>query len=139
MRTNSKAKQGFSLIEMMIATAILGFGMMGIAAMQINSMRGAQGGRDLTQAVASAQDQIEQLSRMDWSDLPAAGWTAPVAVTNHVESTVEVSDNVYMMDQRVSDVVVNQTRAVDVRISWTDPRRGARSFTLSTMKFNNGS
>lgn len=133
-----KSKAGFSLVEMMIAMAILAFGLMGIAAMQINSMRGSQGSRDLTRAVEAAQGQIEQLSRLNWSDLPTGTWTTPVASTSTIDGSVEQIDQIYMVDQRVSDVIADQTRSIDVRVSWTDPRRGDRTYTLTTMKFNNG-
>jgi type IV pilus assembly protein PilV len=139
MEPRTRSTQGFSLIEMMIAITILGFGLMGIAAMQINVMRGAQGSRDLTAAVAIAQGQLEQLTRLDWSDLPVAAWTLPVAATSRVDGSVQQNDQVYMVDQRVTAVVVGQTRAIDVRVSWADPRRGNRSFNLTTVKFNNGS
>lgn len=139
MKPSTQASQGFSLIEMMIAITILGFGLMGIAAMQINVMRGAQGSRDLTAAVGIAQGQIEQLTRLDWSDLPVAVWTIPVAATSRVDGSVQQNDKVYMVDQRVTALVVGQTRSIDVRVSWTDPRRGNRSFNLTTVKFNNGS
>ena len=132
------ATQGFSLIEMMIALTILAFGLMGITAMQINAMRGAKGSKNLPRAVEISQGQIERLSRLDWTDLPAGAWTTPVAATTTVDSGVAQIDNTYMIDQRVTDVVAGQTRSIDVRVSWTDPRRGGRSFSLTTLKFNNG-
>lgn len=139
MKSKAGSTQGFSLIEMMVAVSILGFGLMGITAMQINAMRGARGSRNLTQAVEIAQGQIEQLTRLNWSNLPAAGWTTPVEATSQVDSSVEQIDQTYMVDQRVTDVVSGQTRSIDLRVSWTDPRRGNRSFTLTTLKFNDGS
>lgn len=139
MNLKRKSSAGFSLIEMMIAVTILGFGLMGIAAMQINVMRGSRGSRDLTAAVSVAQSQLEQLTRLDWSDLPIAAWSVPVAATSRVAGSVEQVDQVYMVDQRVTALVVGQTRTIDVRVSWTDPRRGARTFNLTTVKFNNGS
>ena len=129
---------GFSLIEIMIAMSILGFGMMGIAAMQLNVMRGSQGSRDLTRAVEIAQGQLEQLSRLNWSDLSTTAWTTPVAATSEVDSNAVQSDQVYLIDQRITDVVAGSTRSIDVRVSWTDPRRGNRNFSLTTLRFNNG-
>lgn len=139
MKIKRRSSAGFSLIEMMIAITILGFGLMGIAAMQINVMRGSQGSRNLTAAVSIAQGQLEQLTRLDWSDLPVAAWSTPVAATSRIDGSVEQSDRVYMVDQRVTAIIAGQTRAVDVRVSWTDPRRGNRTFNLTTVKFNNGS
>jgi prepilin-type N-terminal cleavage/methylation domain-containing protein len=139
MTPRNRSSQGFSLIEMMIAMTILGFGLMGIAAMQINVMRGSQGSRDLTAAVGIARGQLEQLTRLDWSDIPVAAWTLPAAATSRVDSSVQQNDQVYMVDQRVTALVVGQTRTIDVRVSWADPRRGNRTFNLSTVKFNNGS
>lgn len=139
MKIKCRSSAGFSLIEMMIAITILGFGLMGIAAMQINVMRGSQGSRDLTAAVGIAQGQLERLTRLDWSDIPVAAWSTPVEATSQVDGSVRQRDQVYMVNQRVSALVVGQTRTIDVQVSWVDPRRGNRSFNLTTVKFNNGS
>jgi prepilin-type N-terminal cleavage/methylation domain-containing protein len=39
-----RTKLGFTLVEMMVAMTILGFGMLGVAAAQMNTMRGSRSG-----------------------------------------------------------------------------------------------
>lgn len=63
---------GFSLLEVLIALAILGFGLLSLAAMQIHAMREGSTSRYSSDAARIARDQMEQIQRMPFATVGAA-------------------------------------------------------------------
>ncbi len=59
---------GFTVIEVMIAITILSIGLLGIASMQINAIRGNSLSDNITCALALAEDKMEELMGRDYSD-----------------------------------------------------------------------
>lgn len=128
---------GFSLIEVMIAFTILGVGLLAVAGAQVSAIQGSQNGRHLTQGAIVAQNQIERLNGSIWTDLVPAGWTAPVARDTNVDDgnggAIEQS---YSVSWRFLNLVLNETRIIDVRVTWTEPNGRNRSLATSTIRFN---
>ena len=56
-----KDKKGFSMLEVLIAIVILSIAIMGLAALQSRGIRGNDLGNRTSQAVALAQDRLEDL------------------------------------------------------------------------------
>jgi prepilin-type N-terminal cleavage/methylation domain-containing protein len=144
MKSNSKTRIrrqefGFTLVELMVAMTILAFGMLGVAATQLTSMHGNRSGRNLTAAVEVAQNEMEGVIRVAWSDLPVANWTTPVESTTRVTDSVAILDQTYMVSRRVTEPVAEKLRAVDIQVSWNDSSIGARSYSITTLRFNDGS
>jgi prepilin-type N-terminal cleavage/methylation domain-containing protein len=65
MHLNSK---GFTLIEVLIVMAIFSIGVLAVAAMQITSTKGNASARRITEATALAENQIEELMRLDYDN-----------------------------------------------------------------------
>jgi prepilin-type N-terminal cleavage/methylation domain-containing protein len=61
--------RGFSLIEMMLALAILAFGVLGMMAMQVKALEQGNKAKHTSTAAAIARDLYEQVPRMAYSDL----------------------------------------------------------------------
>lgn len=61
-------QMGFTVIEVMIAITILSIGLLGIASMQINAIRGNSLSDNITCALALAEDKMEELMGRDYSD-----------------------------------------------------------------------
>ena len=125
--------EGLTMIEVMIAFTILAVGLLSLAAMQLSALKGGRGGQVDTYATTLAQDKMEELRRTAWAsaDLNATGnWTAGQAKT-HAHS-----GQAYTLDWRVTDVVADWTRSIDVRVRWDSPDRPNRSRTLSSIRFN---
>jgi Tfp pilus assembly protein PilV len=121
------------MIEVMIAFTILAVGLLSLAAMQLSALQGGRGGHVDTYATTLAQDKMEELRRTAWAapGLAATGnWTAGQAVT-HV-----YNGQAYVLDWRVTNVVVDWTRSIDVRVRWDAPNRPNRSRILSSIRFN---
>ena len=62
---------GFTLIEVMVAIAILSFGILAVATMQTSAMRANFRGYRVTEATTLAQDRIEYLITQPFDDLVA--------------------------------------------------------------------
>lgn len=56
-----ESQRGFSMIEVLVAFAVLSIGMLGIAAMLLSGQRSSQASFDRTQAVAMASDMLERI------------------------------------------------------------------------------
>jgi type IV pilus assembly protein PilV len=61
-------QMGFTVIEVMIAITILAIGLLGVASMQINAIRGNSLSDNITCALALAEDKMEELMALDYSD-----------------------------------------------------------------------
>ncbi|MEC8916194.1 prepilin-type N-terminal cleavage/methylation domain-containing protein [Salinicola sp. MIT1003] len=53
--------RGFSLIEVLVAVAVLGIGLLAVGGLQLKSLQGAQAGYQRTLASLAAQDAVERL------------------------------------------------------------------------------
>ena len=136
VRGGSPARRlgGMTLVEILIAMLILAGGLLSMASVQIQSLQGGQRGRHLTQASILAASQIEQLQRVRWSNLPATSWTAPVGAAQVLRRADP--DQTYAISWRVTTLVPNATRAIDVRVTWTEATGRARSVTMSSIRQN---
>lgn len=61
-------ESGFTLVEIMIAVAILAVGILAMAAMQITAVGGNSQASDVTRATTLAQQQMETLMATDYDD-----------------------------------------------------------------------
>jgi Tfp pilus assembly protein PilV len=139
-----------TLVEVMIATVLLAFGLLAMLALQLHAMRGGQVGRHYTQAAQHARDRMEELHRLPWAHAdvqPTGGWVADAAldtqVTNVAGPSVEQS---FTREYRVvADVAApTELRRIDVRVTWyeaNDPAPPApprRRYAITTVRFNDG-
>jgi Tfp pilus assembly protein PilV len=125
----------------MISATILAVGLLALAGMQVSAIRGGKQGRHTTEAAAIARSQLEQFDRMAWGSLGATPWTAVAPVTNSgntVQSTAgNLVEEAYNIQWRITDVVANETKNIDVQVTWTDNSNGqAKTLVLSTTKYN---
>lgn len=139
-RDRNARGRGFTLVEVMAAFTILGIGLLSIAGSQVKSIHGTQRGRHLSTAALIAQSQLDQLARSRWTALaPTAGFTAPVTVSTTVVDgdAVATTEQSYQVSWRIQNVIPNETRSVDVRVTWAEENDGrARTAGASTIVFN---
>jgi type IV pilus assembly protein PilV len=129
----SETRAGLTLIEVMIALTILAVGLLTLATMQLEALRGGRSGAVDTFATTLAQDKMEALQRMSWTnaDLAATGNWATAQTETH-----PVNGQTYLVDWRVNDLVANWTRSIDVRVRWDGPKRPNRSRIVSSIRYN---
>jgi type IV pilus assembly protein PilV len=118
MRTLSyqHRQQGFTLLEVIIAMLILAFGLLAIASMQTTAIKGNSQAMGLTEAVNLAQDRMERLIGLPYTD---AGLTdADGDGTNQDADRDGVDDDGGNFGL---DDAVNSSGTVTADHSWTDP------------------
>lgn len=139
LRTGRR-RDGFSLIEVMLALTILGIGMLSLGAMQLLALEYGNRGRHGTHASIIAETEIERLQRLDWdaADLnPTGNWTAVVARNHSIDVGAGGSvEQAYSLSWRVTDLVAGSTKSIDVRVQWDEPNRPTRTYALSTVRYD---
>jgi prepilin-type N-terminal cleavage/methylation domain-containing protein len=132
---------GFTLIEVVVAMGILATGLLAVSAAQLYAMRGGRSGRHTTDAAEIARSQVETFQRMDWSDpglAPSGGWgpAGGQAVDRSVDRTGDtVVEQSYVLTWRIVNVGTF-LKTIDVRVTWSEPNRPNRSYTITTMRHN---
>lgn len=81
-----RAPRGFSLIEAMVAMAVLAIGLLGMASLQIVGVRSNQFGGRMARASQLGHDLIEQVQRWDYADTRL---TALQVVTTPTDTVVK--------------------------------------------------
>jgi prepilin-type N-terminal cleavage/methylation domain-containing protein len=72
MGARRSGQGGFTLIEILIAMVVLGFGILAVASMQTSAARGTALGRRLTEANNLASQQIELFKTLPYADASIA-------------------------------------------------------------------
>lgn len=134
-----RGERGFTLIEVLVATAILATGLLAVSAAQLYAMRGGRSGRHTTEAAEIAQTQIEELNRLAWADANLAqtgGWVTAVTRDRTIETeSAPVIEQTYSLTWRITNVN-NWVKTIDVRVDWDEPNRPGRSYTITTVRHN---
>ena len=135
--TGTRRQGGFSLIEVIIAFTILGVGLLALAGAQLRALQGNQSGRHLSQGALLAHNQVEQLVRSNWTALIPATWTAPVNIATTIDDGQGGSiEQNYAVSWLIQDIITEETRSIDVRVTWAEPDGRVRSVAASTLRFN---
>jgi Tfp pilus assembly protein PilV len=135
----SRATAGFTILEVMIVIGILSFGLLSLAAMQIQAMKGSDRGRHATNAAAIAENKMEQLQQDDWTSIAVTGGFVTDGVEQNaikLDGGTNINERVYNVFYQITDVQATFTRAIDVQVSWTENSGEARSITLSSVRYN---
>ena len=136
MTRRSARNRGVSMIEVMIALAVLGFGMLGVAAVQISALRATAQSRERTLAHGLAQQQLEifqQMSTTSFETIRAAGVNDPL---NPIDP--DPNDAQRMSFTRTwaiaPDTPEDDVYTVMVTVAWTGARGFQRTVQLETFK-----
>jgi len=142
---------GFSLLEVVIAMAILAFGLLTLALMQIQALKQGAVGRHTGDAAAVARTYLEQAHRVPWAILTAdlgagwqnPGWAGAAAVWNQQiaqPSGGTATEHSYDVSWRVSAVGGSLClRDVEIRVSWDEQdHSNPKQLVLATRRYNWG-
>ncbi len=116
-------QKGFSLTEVMLALIILAVGLLGIAGLQITSVRGNSFSGHVTQALILAQNKLENLRNLPYDDPKLTGGQPAEQITK--------SGIVFTIGYDVS-LLGNSMKRITANVGWTD--RTSHSVSLSTLK-----
>jgi type IV pilus assembly protein PilV len=136
---------GLTLVEVMMALAILSLGLMAMLGMQVQAMRGGKTGLHTTRAAQIARDRMEFFHRIQWTDPDLAdttGWLlAGEVVTDQVETLgggTFRTEQAYTVDWEIQDLAAD-LKQIDVRVTWREPTdpsgRAPRRFGATSMRF----
>ena len=118
-----KIPDGFTLVEVAAGLVILAVGLLGIATMQITSTRVGYFSSHVTQATTFAQDEMEYLKNLPYSD-------SHLSNGQHSEGTI--SDTIFSRLYHVVEDVGNSMKTITVTVHWTD--RGNHYISISTIR-----
>lgn len=104
-------KEGFSLIEVLIAMAIFSVGILGLAGLQIRAFRGNQAARLQTEAVHLAEAHLEELAALAYDD-PA------LAPGSYSRSGAGPAGRFNLQWTIRKDAPINGTKTIRLRVSW---------------------
>ena len=93
---------GLSLVELMIALAVLSVGLVGMLSMQTDALRGSRHGRHVSEGARVAEEQMELLQRLPWAAIPPSGWSAPRTVTGPMNGAGPGQAQSYLVSARVT-------------------------------------
>ncbi len=122
-KLNSK---GFTLIELMVAILLFFFATLGVAQMQLSSIRYNSQARHISEATVIAQDKMEELLALDYTD-------SGLDETDGNESDDDIDDNYDVFKNIAANTPDTGTKFIQVIVNWVD--NGAnKSVTLETIK-----
>ena len=151
MQKRERRERGMTLLEVLIAIAIMAFGISGMMMMQVLAMRDEAIARSNSDASQIAQDTLETIARLSFDEVGVTGDAyedadiIDLAGYDEGEVPVQMTDvNGDTIDQRIYQVqwkvraVAGQSslRTVDVQISWIDDAEMPQTYTVSTLKYD---
>ena len=113
-----RGEKGFTLLEVMIAIAILSFGILAVASMQTSSMYGNSVANRLTEGTSWAGNKMEELLTIPDTDAQLSSGT-------HGPETVMSSVSRYDVNWEVIDSVdpsnpLEDAKLITVTVTWQD-------------------
>ncbi len=146
LRIRGGGRDGFTLIEVVVAMGILATGLLAVSAAQLYAMRGGRSGRHTTDAAEYAQSQVEVFERMDFADAAldaTGGWTSNGVVqpSSQVQTAgAPVTEQAYALRYRIANGALVSGRlfmkTIDVQVTWDEPNRPGRVYSMTTMRHN---
>ncbi len=131
-------QSGVSLIEVIIALSILGFGMLGVAAAQISAYRFSDVSRERTLAHQLAQQQIEFFQSTSAANIEVIRLAGPNDPLNPIDP--DPNDNTPMIFNRswtiTPDTPELSVYTILVNVAWVG-NGGAQTLQLETFKTAN--
>jgi type IV pilus assembly protein PilV len=112
-------QEGFTLLELLIATVILAIGLLGVAALQMTAIQGNAEGKNFTLASSLVGDKIDELRNGDFGDV--TNQTDYITFNNKVPQVQDTQPGSGFFMTRAVDVSngpVAGTVQVNVAITW---------------------
>jgi type IV pilus assembly protein PilV len=110
-------QKGISMLEVLISVVILTVAILGMATLQSRGIRGNDLGNRTSQAVALAQEKLEELIDTSRDTTLATGTTNDA--NNPIDET-GVSGGVFTRNWNVQNGPISDAQTVTVAVSWTD-------------------
>lgn len=115
--TTRPAERGASLIELMIALVVLSLGILGVAQLFPAGARAQLGDRMSTSATNYAQQKIEELNRLPWSDAALTDGRHPAGSATEALGTTGKWQRFYVISTMPAPL--DNLKKVTVTVGWT--------------------
>lgn len=140
MHAPLRQSRGVSLVEALVALAVMAFGMLAIVGIQSTMRTSSDISKQRSEAVRIAQESIEQARAYSVVDT-TAGRTAfaDIDALDGVEVAGYTTNTIYRLSRRVTDLPTQNQKLVRVEVAWydrtSDPARGdgPQTVALSTV------
>ncbi|MBC7940151.1 MAG: pilus assembly protein PilV, partial [Chitinophagaceae bacterium] len=125
--------RGIALIEALVALAVMAFGLLSVAGLQVVLRQNADNAKQRSEAVRLAQEEIEELRA--YSSL--TGPVGTVAYNNLVdvprlELDTDDSNTTFYLTRTVSDSPIPAYKTLTVDVDWLDRVGATQNVRLST-------
>jgi len=121
-------KEGFTLIEVMIAILILAVGMMAMALLQVTAIRGGSFANQMTQASILGQDKIEVLKNTDYG-----------SISSNSDTVTGGNGVTYTRTWTVTnDSPYSGSKTINLTVTWTGPQGNTHNVQFSTIVYQQG-
>jgi type IV pilus assembly protein PilV len=134
--TRRSRHRGVSLLEVVIALAVLGFGMLGAAAAQISAFRNTDESQERMIAQSLAQQQVErfrEMSRTSLETILAAGSPASDPLNPIDPDPADAKAMAFNRTWTITpDTPEDNVYTIVVNVSWTSAKGGTQSVQLET-------
>ncbi len=149
LNSNCGTQRGFTLVEVLIAFAVLAFGLLAITSFQSKLVTGSGTNKARSEAIALAQQKLDEIrsytneptlvANLEGSDVVNSDDTFPDNVADGtyplaggILTPEELSGINALFSRQWNVAVAGDVADVAVTVSWEDPRLGTQSVTLDT-------
>jgi prepilin-type N-terminal cleavage/methylation domain-containing protein len=142
-----RRKEGFSLIEVLVALVILAVGLLGLALFQTTAIKGNAIASKWTVATELAQDRLERFRHVGWDNIvssAAGGFTGSPAQPVYASLPGAAGDNTIVRGTQfyrvwqVSSNATNSLKTITVWCCWSDDAARWHNIMLVTQRSNIG-
>jgi type IV pilus assembly protein PilV len=135
-------EKGFSLIEILIAITVFAIGILAVGKMQITAIKGNSFANDLTKATTLAQDRMEGLIGLSYTDplLDDTNGDSHAGIDDANATTADHNDPNNPVDGRYNiswniapDHYIGNTKEIRVIITWAD-KGVPKEVSITSMK-----
>jgi type IV pilus modification protein PilV len=143
-----RGKEGFSLIEVLIALVILAVGLLGLALFQTTAIKGNAIASKWTVATELAQDRLERFRHVGWDSIVSSATggftTGPPAQPVYTSLPGAAGDNTIVRGTQfyriwyVTSNATNSLKTITVWCCWSDDAAQWHNIMLVTQRSNVG-
>ena len=126
----ARQQRGISLLEALLAFAVLSLGMLAIGKLQSHLRLHADIARQQTQAVRLAQEDVERLR--SYSVVASTGGMRAYADIDSATLNADEGTR-FVVTRRIDDVTTLRAKSALVEVDWTDAGGAAQQATLNTI------
>lgn len=125
-------ESGFTLIEVLIGVSIFAIGLLGVASLQLHSVRNTTIGNVTSQATMLAHQKMEEVKATAFADL----------VLNEVENNIDPDGNAGGIYNRTTTITSPAApldaymRQVQVQVQWNTGHGGNRTVTVNSLTYD---